>query len=145
MTKRTIKRNQPVAERGRTASPEHDTSISAAKVENSELFLLALLEQLHSDRAAGLYLDLSTYCAANPELSDAFLELAAATEWEEFEDITGFTGASDSLPLSPGVQKALASIPEFSECDTGTSLQHRRVAENKSSYRAHRPGKRSDA
>jgi hypothetical protein len=144
MTKPTIKRAQPGTKRGRPAPPEPDTGINATMGEDSELLLLALLEQLHGDRAAGLYRDLWTYCAANPELSDAFLELAAATEWEEYEDITGFTGASDS-PLSPGVQKALASIPEFSEFESSTSLQHRRVAENKSSYRAHRPGKRSDA
>ena len=145
MTKRAIKRTQPAAERGRSASPEHDTGIGARMGEDSELLLLALLEQLHSDRASGLYRDLATYCVANPELSDAFLELAAASEWEEYEDVTGFTGAAGSLPVSPGVRKALASLPEFSEVDTSTYPQHRRVAENKSSYRAHRPGKRSDA
>src|SRR5215469_15090000 len=106
--------------------------------EDSELLLLALLEQLHTDRAAGLHRDLTTYCAANPELTEAFLELALATEWEEYED-NGFTGASAgdtlaSLPLSPGVRKALASIPEFSQIPadstdaTSGSLQRRRVA-----------------
>jgi hypothetical protein len=121
--------------------------------EDSELSLLALLEQLQSDRAAGLYRDLTAYCAANPELSDAFLELARTAEWEEYEEITEITeiiGApggdtSESPPLSPGVRRALASIPEFSPMladstdATSTALQRRRVAENRSSYRARRP------
>ena len=65
--------------------------------EDSELSLLALLEQLHSDRAAGLYRDLTAYCAANPELSDAFLELAQAAEWEEWEE-TKKSPKSSQLP-----------------------------------------------
>jgi hypothetical protein len=124
--------------------------------EDGELLLLALLEQLHSDRAAGLYRDLTTYCTANPELSDAFLELALATEWEDFEEFTIMPAASrgdtvNSLPLSPGVRRALASIPEFSAMLSdpaiapGASGQRRRVAEKRSTYRAHRPRKRPDA
>jgi hypothetical protein len=118
--------------------------------EDSELFLLALLEQLHTDRAAGLHRDLTAYCVANPELTDAFLELALATEWEEYEEITAITSVASSQPLSPGVRKALARIPEFSQIPadspeaTSGSLQRRRVAEKRSSYQARRPGKRSD-
>jgi hypothetical protein len=113
--------------------------------------LLALLEQLHIDRAAGLHRDLTAYCVANPELTGTFLELALAAEWEDFEEITSIPRAARSLPLSPGVQKALASIPEFSQIPADSpiapsgSLQRRRVAEKRSSYQARRPGKRSDA
>jgi hypothetical protein len=126
-------------------------TIGRSAGEDGELLLLALLEQLHTDRAAGLHRNLTAYCVANPELTDAFLELALATDWDEYEEITAITRAAGDVPLSPGVRKALASIPEFSQVPadppeaTSGSLQRRRVAEKKSTYQARRPGKRSDA
>jgi hypothetical protein len=85
--------------------------------EQDELLLLALLERLHSDYAAGRHPDLAAYCAANPRLEDAFLALALAMHPPEKDEESDPSSRADSArqerPLSPGVLRALGGIPDF--------------------------------
>jgi hypothetical protein len=110
------------------------------KGDEPSLLVLALLEQLHIDRAHGRYYDLAYYYAANPGLEEEFLALALAA----LRDNEG-TGSASSLrvqednssgrrPLSPGVLRALGRISEFSSDVTGS--EQRRVAEYRAPYAA---------
>jgi hypothetical protein len=118
-----------------TRSPGAD-----GKGDEPSLLVLALLEQLHIDRAHSRYYDLAHYYAAAPELEDEFLALALAALRDNEE--TGFISSlqeqedniSSRRPLSPGVLRALARIPEFSS-DVAGSEEHR-VAESHAPYAA---------
>jgi hypothetical protein len=96
-----------------------DASYSSAGVdaatEDEELLLLALLDRLQSDYAAGRHPDLAAYCAANPGLQDAFLSLALAMDppEQEEEPPSEADSGGHGRALSPGVLRALASIPEL--------------------------------
>ena len=115
------------------------------KRDTPSLLVLALLEQLRIDRAHGRHYNLWDYYASNPELEDEFLEMALAADWDdegpgsdsisqEQED-----NISGRRPLSPGVQRALARIPEFSPGVAGAQehrVQEHRVAESRAPYAA---------
>jgi hypothetical protein len=113
------------------------------KPDEPSLLVLALLEQLHADRAHGLYYDLSDYYAANPELEDEFLALALTADRDgELEDLVARSpeeaaeNISSRRPLSPGVLRALARIPGFSAYVAGDEEEHTRVAESRAPYNA---------
>jgi hypothetical protein len=109
-------------------------------IDEPSLLVLALLEQLQSDRAHGRYYELSDYYAANPELEDEFLAMALGASWDN--EVNGAVpgspvqeeGTSVRGPLSPGVLRALARIPEFSSDTAGA--QGKRVAESRAAYAA---------
>jgi hypothetical protein len=112
------------------------------KADEPSLLVMALLEQLHTDRAHGLYYDLSDYYAANPELEDEFLALALAAdrdgEWDDPVASSPEEAAehiSGRGPLSPGVLRALARIPELSSY-VARKEEHNRVAESRAPYNA---------
>ncbi|PWT73496.1 MAG: hypothetical protein C5B60_08115 [Chloroflexi bacterium] len=113
------------------------------KADEPSLLVLALLEQLHTDRAHGLHYDLSDYYAANPELEDEFLALALAADrdGERDDPVASSTeeaaeNISGRRPLSPGVLRALARIPEISPYVDRREEEHNRVAESRAPYSA---------
>jgi hypothetical protein len=114
------------------------------KADEPSLLVLALLEQLHTDRAHGLYYDLSDYYAANPELEDEFLALALAVDRDGERDNLVASSPEEAAenisglrPLSPGVLRALARIPELSPyVATEQEEEHNRVAESRAPYNA---------
>jgi hypothetical protein len=114
----------------------HSPARGQGREEEPPLLVLALLEQLRSDRAQGRVFDLSDYYAANPELEDVFLAMVLATDRDDERVETSSnpqeSSISDHQPLSPGVLRALASIPEFSE--DLTRAVDRRVAESRAPY-----------
>jgi hypothetical protein len=112
------------------------------KADEPSLLVLALLEQLHTDRAHGLYYDLSDYYAANPELEDEFLTLALAADRDGERDNPVASSPEEAVekvtgrrPLSPGVLRALARIPELSPY-VAREEEHNRVAESRAPYNA---------
>jgi hypothetical protein len=119
-----------------------DTSSPAdAAAEEEELLLLALVDQFQADYAAGRHPDIAAYCAANPELRNAFLSLALAMDPPEQEE--ALPSAEESTrrdrTLSPGVLRALASIGDFAgdadDLVTGRRSQRQaRVAEEPGNY-----------
>jgi hypothetical protein len=110
------------------------------KRDEPSLLVLALLEQLCIDRAHGRYYDFADYYAANPELEDEFLAmaLAALRDHEGAGSDSGSQEQEDNVsgrrPLSSGVLRALARIPELSS-DVAGSEEHR-VAESRAPYAA---------
>jgi hypothetical protein len=102
------------------------------------LLLLALLEQLRIDRAHGRHYELSDYYAASPELEDEFLAMAVAALRDSEKVGSGSQepegGTSGRRPLSPGVLRALARIPELPP-DVAEAGEHR-VAESRAPYGA---------
>jgi hypothetical protein len=119
-----------------------DTNASADAVrEDEELLLLALLDRLQSDLAAGRHPDLAAYCAANPDLEDAFLSLALAMDVpDQVEESPRVVDSSpEGRALSPGVLRALASIPDLAgdanDLATGRRPQRQaQVAEEPGNY-----------
>jgi hypothetical protein len=124
----------------KTLPPLTPSPSASGKGDEPSLLVLALLEQLHIDRAHSRYYDLAHYYAANPELEEEFLALALAALRDNQE--TGSVSrpqvqednVSGRRPLSPGVLRALARIPEFSS-DVSGSEEHR-VAESRAPYAA---------
>jgi hypothetical protein len=131
--------------RGPYKAPRGNASVTntpvATATEDEELLLLALLDQLQSDHAAGRHPDLATYCAANPGLKDAFLSLALAMDLpDHVEESPRVEDSSrEGRALSPGVLRALASIPDFARDADGPATASRpqrqaQVAEEPSNY-----------
>ena len=82
--------------------------------EETELLLLALLEQVQIDQARGSVRDLASYCVDYPELVDTFLEMTEAIDPTTPALYLAKThqSAPPSAPLSPGVLRALSQISD---------------------------------
>src|SRR5271165_2181211 len=103
--------------------------------DETELLLLALLEQVQIDQARGSVRDLASYCADYPELGDIFLEMAEVIDPTTSALYMTETPrhASPRAPLSPGVLRALSQISAADPRRSDQPLE-RKIAEARIPY-----------
>lgn len=128
-----VRKRRDSADDGRGGGP--DLGAIGGLDEETELLLLALLEQVQIDQARGSVRDLASYCADYPELVNTFLEMT-----EEIDPTTPALYLAEthqsvppSAPLSPGVLRALSQI-SAAELRRSDQLLERKIAESRIPY-----------